>query len=106
MNVAIIGGFGRRPLAPGWKKETAFAALGGGEFDISDAPPAEESRLTLVAVLGGIKVLVAPGTRVRMQGFSLFGGRNAVVPSGKGPDLHVTAIAVFGGVRIEEKAAT
>ena len=106
MNVAIFGGFGKRPLAPGWKKETAVAALGGGEFDISDAPPAEESRLTLVAVLGGIRVLVAPGTRVRMHGFSLFGGRDALVPPGEGPDLHVTAVAVFGGVRIEVKAAT
>ena len=106
MNVAIIGGFGKRPLAPGWKKETAFAALGGGEFDISEAPPAEESRLTLVAVLGGIKVLVTPGTRVRMQGFSLFGAREAVVSPGEGPDLHVTAVALFGGVRIQEKAAT
>lgn len=39
-NVAIFGSFGKRLLAPGWKKETAFAALGGGEFDLSDAPPA------------------------------------------------------------------
>jgi len=106
MNVAIFGGFGGRPLAPGWKQETAFAALGGGEFDITDAPPTEGSRLTLVAVLGGIKVRVAPGTRVTMQGFSLFGGRDAVVSPGEGPDLHVTAVAVFGGVHIEEKAAT
>jgi hypothetical protein len=30
MNIAILGGFGQRPLAPGWKRETAFAVLGGG----------------------------------------------------------------------------
>jgi hypothetical protein len=44
MNVAIFGSFGKRLLAPGWKKETAFAALGGGEFDLSDAPPGDHAR--------------------------------------------------------------
>lgn len=31
MNVAIFGGFGDRPLAPGWTKETAVAVFGGVE---------------------------------------------------------------------------
>jgi hypothetical protein len=84
MNIAILGNFGKRPLAPGWKKETAFAALGGGEFDLSDAPASEGARLTVVAVLGAIKVRVAPGTRVTMQGFSfldcqVFCGRSHAV---------------------------
>jgi hypothetical protein len=104
MNIAILGGFGNRPLAPGWKKETAFAALGGGKFDISDAPPTDSSRLTAIAVFGGIRVQVAPGTKVRMDGLSLFGGRKALVKPGDGPELNITAVAILGGVRIEEKA--
>jgi hypothetical protein len=103
MNVAILGGFGKRPLAPGWKRETAFAGLGGGEFDLSDAPPSDGARLTVVAVLGGIKVQVAPGTRVTMHGFSFLGGRDAVVAPGDGPQVNVVAVAILGGVRIEEK---
>ena len=71
MNVAILGGFGKRPLAPGWKRELHSPLFGGGQFDLSDAPPAEGARLTVVAVFGGIKVEVAPGTRVNMGGFSL-----------------------------------
>jgi hypothetical protein len=107
MNIAILGGFGKRPLAPGWKRETAFAALGGGEFDLSDAPPGEGAKLIAIAVLGGMKVQVAPGTRVTMHGFSFLGGRDAVVAPGDGPELHVTAVAILGGVRIEEaKPAT
>jgi hypothetical protein len=105
MNVAILGGFGKRPLAPGWKRETAFAALGGGEFDLSEAPANQGGLLTVVAVLGGIKVLVAPGTRVTMHGFSFLGGRDAVVTPGDGPELNVVAVAILGGVRIEEKKA-
>lgn len=105
MNVAIFGGFGKRPLAPGWKRETALAALGGGEFDITDAPPGEGAQLVAVAILGGIKVQVVPGTKVRMHGVSLLGGREATVRPGDGPELNVTAVAILGGVKIEEKPA-
>jgi hypothetical protein len=101
MNIAILGGFGKRPLAPGWKRETALAAFGGGEFDLSDAPPSAGAKLIAIAVFGGIKVQVAPGTRVTMHGFSFLGGRDAVVAPGDGPELHVTAVAILGGIRIE-----
>jgi hypothetical protein len=105
VNIAILGGFGTRPLAPGWKRETAVAALGGGEFDLSDAPPTEGAKLIVFALLGGIRVQVAPGTRVTMHGFSFLGGREAVVTPGDGPEVHITAVAILGGVRIEEKPA-
>jgi hypothetical protein len=105
MNVAILGRFGNRPLAPGWRRETAFAALGGAEFDISDSPPGEGARLTVIAIFGGIKVLVAPGTRIRMHGFSLLGGREALVTPDEGPDVKITAVAIFGGIKIREKVA-
>jgi hypothetical protein len=105
MNVAILGRFGNRPLAPGWTKETTFAALGGAELDISDAPPGERARLTVIVIFGGVKILVAPGTRVRMHGFSLLGGREARVAAGDGPDVTITAVAIFGSVRIKEEVA-
>jgi hypothetical protein len=38
-----------------------------------------------------------------MHGFSFLGGRDAAVTPGDGPELHVTAIAILGGVSIEEK---
>ena len=103
MNIAIFGGFGKRPLPPGWNKETAIAVFGGGEFDLSDAPPRDGARLIAVAVFGAIKVSVAPGTRVTMDGFSLFGGREAKVTPGEGPEVRVTAVALFGAVEIQEK---
>ena len=106
VNVAIFGGFGKRPLAPGWKRETALAFFGGGEFDLSDAPPAEGNRLIAIALFGGFKIRVAPGTRVTMGGFSLLGGRDALVEPGEGPELNVFAVAIFGGVRIEEKTTS
>lgn len=105
MNVAFFGGFGKLILPPGWKRETALAVFGGGEFDVSDSPPALGAKLTTIAVMGSIKLQVAPGTRVRMHGFSLLGTREALVSSGEGPALTVTAISILGSTRIEEKPA-
>jgi hypothetical protein len=38
-------------------------------------------------------------------GFSFLGGREALVTPGDGPELRVTAIAILGGVRIEDVKA-
>jgi hypothetical protein len=105
MNVAIFGGFGERPLAPGWQKETALALLGGGTFDLTSAPPAPNARLTLVAFLGGIDVTVPPGSRVTMSGLSLLGSREVKVTPGDGPEVHVNAFAVLGGVEVKESGS-
>ncbi len=73
-----------------------MAVVCSAEFDISEAPPAEDSRLSVIVVFGAIKILVAHGTRVRTQGFSLFGGREAMVAPGEGPEVNITAVAFFG----------
>lgn len=103
MNVAILGGFSRTPLAPGWRRETALAFLGGGEFDLGDSPPGEGARLTAVAILGGVDIRVPEGTRVAMSGISLLGGREVKLPPGDGPAFRVRALAVLGGVTVAER---
>jgi hypothetical protein len=100
MNVGILGGFSRTPLAPGWRRETALAFLGGGEFDLGAAPPGEGARLTAVAILGGIDVRVPEGTRVAMSGISLLGGREVKVPEGDGPVIRVRGLALLGGISV------
>jgi hypothetical protein len=100
MNVAIFGGFGKRMLATGWTKETAVAILGGGDFDLVGIEPGENARLTVVAILGGIDIVVDEGTQVTMSGFSLFGGRNVSVAAGEGPRVGVRAFSLFGGVEV------
>ena len=100
MNVALFGGFGKTPLAPGWRRETAIALLGGGDLDLAAAPPADGARLTAIAVVGGIDVRVPAGTRIVMSGLSLLGGRDVKVPPGEGPTIGVRAFAIFGGVTI------
>jgi len=105
MNVALLGGFGKRPFAPGWRKETAAAVLGGGEIDLTSSPPAPEgARLTAVAILGGIKVRVPPGSRVSLSGLSFLGGREVTVEPNGGPEIAVKGIAILGGIEVKSAA--
>jgi hypothetical protein len=102
MNVAIFGGL-RRSLQPGWRRETVVAVLGGGDLDLSASPPGPDPRLTAVAFLGGVKIIVPPGTRVAMSGFGLFGGRDVTVSQrGDGPEIRMSLWAIFGGVKVQE----
>ena len=99
MNVALFGGFGKTPLAPGWRRQTALALLGGGDLDLGAATPADDARLTAIAILGGIDVRVPPGTRIALSSvLSLFGGRDVEVPPGDGSTIRIRAFAIFGGV--------
>ena len=79
MNVTVFGGLNRRPLPPGWTKETMIVVFGGGELDLSASPPGPDACLTVVAILGGLEISVAAGTRVSVGGFGLFGGRKVEV---------------------------
>lgn len=101
MNLAVLGGFGKRPFAPGWKKETAAAVLGGGELDLTLSPPAENAKLTAIAFMGGIEVRVPPGSRISMSGLSLFGGREVTVEPNGGPEIAIRGIAILGGIDVK-----
>jgi hypothetical protein len=104
VNVAIFGGLDRRPFPPGWTKETVIGIFGGGELDLSSSPPGPEARLTVVAILGGFKILVPPGTRVSVRGFGLLGGREVKVSQrGDGPRITMSLWVFLGGVEVDEQ---
>jgi hypothetical protein len=103
MNVTVFGGLNRRPLPPGWTKETMIVVFGGGELDVSGSPPGPDARLTVVAILGGLKIFVAAGTRVSVGGFGLFGGRKVEVSQvGDGPQVKMNLWVILGGVEVKE----
>ena len=103
MNLALFGGFGKAPPAPGWRRDTAVAVLGGGDLDLTRAAPAEGARLTVFALLGGVDVFVPEGAQVALSGISLLGGREVKVEPGDGPVIRVRAVAILGGVAVKSR---
>ena len=101
MNVAVFGSFGRRVLAPGWTHETAVSFFGSGDIDLARVEAGNDPRITAVGIFGGIDIIVDEGSRVTMSGFSLFGSRKTEIVAGAGPSLHISAIAIFGSIKVK-----
>jgi hypothetical protein len=103
MNLALFGGLDRRPFPPGWTKETVVAIFGGGDLDLSNSPAGPDARLTAVAILGGVKIIVAPGTPVSVSGAGVLGGRGVKVSqTGDGPAVKMSLWAILGGIEVSE----
>lgn len=89
-------------LEPGWTDEEITAVFAHTEVDLTRAPPADDARLRVTAIFGDVRVLVPPGTRVEMDGVSVFGHRNNPLET-EGAKLHLSTTAVFGAVDVVEK---
>jgi hypothetical protein len=107
MNLSLFGGLKQRPFPPGWTKETVVSILGSGDIDLSSSPPGTDARLTAVAILGGVKVILPPGTRVSVSGMGLLGGRDVNVSQvGEGPQVKMSLWAFLGSVEVKESEPT
>jgi hypothetical protein len=82
----------------------ATAVFGGVELDLRGALLGSDgARLELVAVLGGVDVVLPRGWDVRISGPAVLGGtddRTLPAPEGA-PRLDVRASAVLGGVTVK-----
>jgi hypothetical protein len=102
VEIAIFGGVKRR-FPPGWTNETVVAIFGGVDLDLSSSPPGPDAHLTAVAILGGVKILVAAGTRVSVSGFGLLGGREVKVSQrGDGPEIKMSLWTFLGSAEVRE----
>jgi hypothetical protein len=101
LDVAVFSGRKVR-LADGWWKQTLITIFGGADVDGS-AAPGDGARLTIVAVLGGVRVIVPAGARLKVGGFAFLGGRKVDVHSNPdGPKIRVRAFSVLGGINVSE----
>jgi len=81
----------------------AFALMGGIEPDLREASLSSEvTEINVVAIMGGLTVRVAPGTRVETDGFAIMGGFEDPAPHpdarDDGPLVRITGFALMGGV--------
>jgi len=101
--VSIFSGTGKRVTSTGFTGGKAVAIFSGTELDLSGAKiKGKTAQLQLVAIYGGIKLIVPKGWRVFSEGTGILGGfaNHTTGASDSSPKLTVTGAAIFGGVEI------
>ncbi|MFD1824153.1 MULTISPECIES: DUF1707 SHOCT-like domain-containing protein [Mumia] len=103
--VAIMSGFERRGdwLVP--QHLTVTAVMGGALIDTRRARfSAPEVVITVNAIMGGAEVVVAPTTRVVMDGIGIMGGFGGPTDDSEvgpnSPTVRVRGVAIWGGVSV------
>ena len=106
--IAVLGGVERRGRWRVPEQCTAVAVLGGCVLDLRAAQfSAPLTTITVVAIMGGVEVLVPPGVRVEMHGQAFMGGwsnnvRGQDLPP-DAPQVHLRGYALMGGVEVRTK---
>lgn len=101
--VAAMSGVVRRGRWTVPRHIDAFALMGGIELDLREANLSPEvTGIRVVAIMGGVTVRVAPGTRVETDGLAIMGTFEDPVPHPDarydGPVVRITGFALMGGV--------
>jgi hypothetical protein len=86
------------------KMINAVAIMGGIELDLRFAHfTAPVTEIQILAVMGGVSVIVPPGVRVESNGFAIMGGFGNEVgepASPNAPVVRLTGFALMGGVDV------
>ena len=106
--IGIMWGAQRRGRWRPRRRVNSFAFWGGCTIDFRGAELVEpEVRVTAVAMMGGIDIIVPEGVAVEVSGVPIMGGvarkvRDVPILPGT-PVIKVTAVAFWGGVTVRSK---
>lgn len=106
--VAVMGEFSTSRRWRPARTTNAVAVMGGGEVDLRTAEiEGDEVTINVVAVMGGVDVIVPRGVDVEMSGFAVMGGRDCTVDESAlvegAPLVRVNAYAVMGGIDVRNE---
>ena len=105
--VAILGGTARKGSWEPPARLRVLALMGGVELDFRDANLLEgETVVEVLAVMGGVTIVVPPEVDVQASGAGFLGGFSSVSNEADAPDaplLLVKGLAVMGGVDVKVK---
>jgi hypothetical protein len=106
--VAIMGGVERKGAWTPASNLYVVAFMGGSLLDFRDVVlPPGETNVTVLAMMGGVEIIVPPGLRVESNGIGIMGGfehtAKQPVDSMDGPVLRISGVAIMGGVEIKER---
>lgn len=109
--VAVFGGIQR---AGGWtvaRRVKVCTIMGGAQLDFRNARlAAGVTTIEIVAVMGGVEIIVPPELSVEVDGTAFFGGfehleRTSTDLEPHRPVLHITGFALMGGVSVRTRLA-
>jgi hypothetical protein len=93
-------------------EHTALAVMGSVTLDLREVTfPGPETHLAAYAVMGEVKIVVAPHTVVRLEGIPVMGefkeqrGRSDALATPSSPVLRVTGLALMGSVTVRYRPA-
>lgn len=104
--IAIMGGYEKKGEWTPPRKLYSLAIMGGAGLDFRKARmPPGVTEVNILAVMGGVEVLVPPGLAVETHGFGLMGGFDGVDQAGvdtdpDAPRLVIRGMACMGGVEV------
>ncbi|MCA0297144.1 MAG: DUF1707 domain-containing protein [Actinobacteria bacterium] len=102
--VAILAGATRKNSWRVRKNTSILAMLGGVELDLTQATfESHELTFNVFCLLGGVEIVVPPGTQVDTQLIAVLGGSDVgklAPPDGSAPRLVIKGFAGLGGVEV------
>ncbi len=107
--IAIMSGSTRSGHWEPAEHVTALSIMGGIKLDFREAALLEGvvTEVSIFCLMGGVEVLVPPDMHVSVSGTGLLGGFGHVSHTATTPDaprLHVSGLAVMGGVDVKVRA--
>jgi hypothetical protein len=104
--IAIMGGYEKKGEWMPPRRLHSLAIMGGAGLDFREAKmPPGTTEVNILAIMGGVEVLVPPGLAVETHGFGLMGGFEGVDQAGvdtdpDAPRLVIRGMAIMGGVEV------
>lgn len=104
--LAVMGGVERKGAWIPPRRMTVAALMGGAELDFRDATfGAELTDVWVVAIMGGVEIIVPPGVRTEVKGLPIMGGFGSSAPAAGlppgAPTLRIRGLALMGGLEVK-----
>jgi len=105
-SVNVFGGSHQKVYSKNFKGGDVLAIFGGCELNLSQADFQDTITLDVIAIFGGVKIIVPPNWQVKSEVVAIFGGmddKRAIAPNIDGlmKVVVVKGVAMFGGVEIK-----
>jgi hypothetical protein len=106
--VAVMSGIERSRRWRLSQRTNVIAVMGGADLDLRQAElEALESEILVVAVMGGVEIVVPEGLAVEVDGFAFMGGKDVRVdhrtPAPGEPVVRIRVLAIMGGCSVRSK---